>query len=148
MRFLSTTIFTVLLVLSLVLLANPATAAQQVEITVKVIHASTNGHKISDNVKDIYLRLKHMFNFTSYNKILEHQDRKEYNKHQELSLPNGQKLLLTPLEKDDKSRIKVELEIPNVIKTDFRLKDGGTIILGGTKYKDGVLILVIQVAER
>lgn len=147
MKHLMTTILAILLMLPVVLLDSSNVAAQQVEVAVKVIYASKNGNEVNENVKDVYERLKKMFDFTSYNKLVDYDKKAGYKSEHEIDLPNGQKLILTATGKDKEDRIKVDLEITGVVKTDFRLKDGGTIILGGTRHQDGVLVLVIKVSE-
>jgi len=147
MKHLLTTITAILILITMGLVNSSMASAEQVEIVVKVVHASKNGNEVHENVKELYSRLSKMFDFTSYKMLLDVKEKGDYSQKQIITLPNNQKLILTPIEKDKDFHIKVEMEIEGVIKTDFRLKDGGTIILGGTKHKDGVLILVIKITE-
>lgn len=121
--------------------------ASEVELQVKVIYASKHGQEVDKRVDSIIERLNKLFDFSSYKLLGEHREKSPLYKAKTFPLPDGRRLDLTLVGKDENERHKLKLEIPGLLSTDFRLKNGASLILGGPRHKKGVLILVIQANE-
>ncbi len=127
-------------------LAGPVYAGD-IESEVTVVYASKTGKWVDPKLENLHERLAGLFDFTLYRLEANHKKASTYKQPVDMTLPGGRALKLTPLEKDSEQRIKVQLSIPGLIETDFRLKDGGTIILGGPRHEKGVLILIIRMRQ-
>lgn len=137
----------ILMVMALLCLWTSGVSASQVELQVKVIHASKHGQEVDKRVHPIIERLNKLFDFTSYKLLADQREKSSLNEVKIFTLPDGRSLELTLSGKDEEERHKLKLEIPGLLSTDFRLKDGASLILGGPRHKNGVLILIIQAVE-
>ena len=124
--------------------APPPSAQGDLIINVQVVYASKTENKVDPSLQGIHKRLAQLFDFTFYRLESARRIQGALGREGRVDLPDGKTLLLKPVEKKD-DMWKVAVEIPKLIKTDLLIKDGNMVIIGGTKYDQGVLILVIEV---
>lgn len=121
---------------------------EQVDVELKVVYADKSGKGFDESLRSISERLGQLFDYTHYR--LESQARHAVGMGAEtlFPLPNGRMLTIRPTGRDAEGRIQVELSVSDLVKTDFRLRDGGTLIVGGPRHESGVLVLVISFSVR
>jgi hypothetical protein len=117
-----------------------------VTIELRVIYADRSDKGVDENAKDVHEKLAKLFDYTHYRLEALSSQSAYAGASATFKLPDGREVMLSPSGIDPDGRIRIELLIPGLVKTDFRLKNGGSLILGGPQYKDGVLILMISVA--
>ncbi len=137
-----------LAVLLAVLLAHAQLAAQQkidMEVVVREIVADNSGQGLDSRLKDIGKDLKKLA-YTTYRLEQTHNQRLTGNAQSKIALLGDNVLLLSSEgEEGGKLRLKVRLSPGNrkarSFESTLRIPDGGTFIIGGPAYGDGVLIL-------
>ncbi len=142
--------FNIIIVLSLTLALLAAgshyvfAAAASPTLKVQIVYAAKGEPKVDPRLKPLQKRLNQLFDFTQYQ--LENEQTLTLNVGQKgtLILPDGKPLSLTPVQKQ-RDMWKITLSIPKLVQSDILIRDGHMVILGGARYKKGVMILVIQV---
>lgn len=147
---------TALAVLALALLTRgnavagpPSQSQSKVKLHVDSVLASNTNHGIDARLTPMTTRLRSLFNYSSY-QLLSHNDG-ETNLGSQVSfkLPTGHVLNLEPRELD-RGMIAMEMVLFEgdrpLMTTDLKLRNHGTLIVGGRKFDEGMLIISI-VAE-
>lgn len=132
-----------LLLLGAALIPVAASAqAAPVTIHVSVIHASKSGSEVDEELVPLKRQLS-AFAFSSY-KLVDTKDlRLAFGSQAKVRLPNGATLEVRPLRRDADGKLRVQLRIPDLVDTTYAIAPGGTLIVGGPKWKRGVLILAV-----
>jgi len=117
-------------------------AASDFRLTVHVIHASKKAGPVDPRLKQLEGQLR-AFAFVSYRLHSAQQLTLKAGQKGVVSLPESRSLELTPLGREAAGKLKVRLSIAKVVDATYLVSDGGTLIVGGPKHEDGVLILAI-----
>ncbi len=131
-----------------VLLAHARLAAQQkidMEVVVRQIVADNSGQGLDPRLEDIGKDLEKL-TYTTYRLEQTHNQRLTGSAQSKIMLLGDNVLLLSSEgEEGGKLRLKVRLSPGNrkarSFESTLRIPDGGTFIIGGPAYGDGVLIL-------
>ncbi len=130
-----------------VLLAHTQGVAQamEMEVTVREIVADNSGQGLDSKLKDIGKDLKKL-TYTTYRLEQTHNQHLDGNEGSKIMLLGDNVLLLSSEgEEEGKLRLRVKLtpgdRKARSFESTLRIPDGGTFIIGGPAYGDGVLIL-------
>ena len=113
-------------------------------LKVQIVYAAKGENKVDPRLKPLQKRLQQLFDFTQYHLENEQSLTLKIGQKGTLILPDDKPLSLIPVEKQSEMW-KISLSIPKRIQTDLLIRDGHMVILGGSRYKEGVMILVIEV---
>ncbi len=140
------------LLLALVILAVLAasTAFAQMNVRLRVITAANDGRAVDPSLRDLYRELGSLFSFTSYRLIRE--------EHLSLypSLPASiqahpgrfiEVTLVRQYRTGCEVRVRVIREGRNILNTMVRLSPGRTVLIGGPRHGDRVIIFALSDAR-
>jgi hypothetical protein len=124
-----------------------STTIAQVQVRVRVIQASTVGSTIDSHLKDVHDQLGSLFNFTSYRLLRD--ETLTLSTDQPVSVPvhtgRSMEINLVGQHRDIvKLIVKIKREGTDVLNTHVRLSPRRTILIGGPKHGEGVLILALS----
>lgn len=125
----------------------PFVLGAEVGIGVRVILASHQGETIDTRLQDIQANLGNLFNYSSYQLLQERSFLLTQGQSGQLPLAGNKDLLIKLLqEQGGTSELAVEIlqSGKGIFKTTVKLKKGGTLLIGGPKHEEGVLILAIS----
>jgi hypothetical protein len=120
---------------------------EEVGIGIRVILASHQVKGIDSRLQDIQKNLGALFNYSSYQLLQERSFLLTQGQVDQLPLAGNKELHITLLqEQGGTAEIAVEILRAGrgIFKTTAKLKKGGTLLIGGPKHEDGVLILAIS----
>ncbi len=135
-----------LLLIILFATAGPLSGADAAEIRVEVIHASNTDQGFDTSLARIHRQLSDLFNYSTYNLLEEKTLTGAIGTRQQMALPAGRSLEITPVRSDGKFldlHVVIRDGPRNFLDTDFRLAHQGTILVGGPRHDGGVLIIAI-----
>jgi len=124
-------------------------AAEMEDVTVRiyVAHASNQGTKVDPKLNFVREELESIFNYSQYKLIQKTELTLAQNESKSFELTGGDRVFVRYLGIQG-DRIHIRLHIKRgeelVLNTDFELVNGGQMIAGGPKYKEGVLILALH----
>ncbi len=124
-----------------------STALAQVPVRMRVIQASNTGHNIDPSLKDVHHELGSLFNFTSYRLLREENLTLSPNQPVTITAHPGRflEVNLVGLQKDAaKLRIRVIREGKDILDTQVRLSPGRTVLIGGPRHGEGVVIYAVS----
>ncbi len=119
--------------------------AQKVTVETSFIKGSNKGDIIDSKLKNIVSQLASL-NYSSYSLI--GRDVKTGDPREELlfDMPDGDTLRIVILGIED-TYIKLLVSMKNAgLKTNFKINNKGTLIVGGNEYQDGSLIIALTVS--
>ena len=119
----------------------------EVGVGIRVILASHQEEGIDARLEDIQKNLGTLFNYSSYRLLQERSFLLSEGQMDQLPLAEDKELHIQLLqEQGGTAEIAVEILRggKNIFKTTAKLKKGGTLLVGGPKHEDGVLILAIS----
>ena len=109
-----------------------------------MIRASNVGQGVDPSLKELHNELKTLFNFTSYRLLRDENLSLSLNQPVSISAREGKiimQITLVGLHKNvAELRIKVTREGTETLNTQVRLSPGRTVLIGGPKVRDGVII--------
>ena len=129
------------------MVAGPARADRPVRVTVKTVHASQREQFHDPRLSGLIAELQSVFRYTSYRLL--GQDRLTLTRQQTgtVQLPGRRKLRITP-QNIEENRAELRLVLSRkrrvIFQTTTRILNGGSITVGGPKYKDGYLLFNIS----
>ncbi len=119
-------------------------ASAQVQVQLKVIRASNVGQNIDPSLKELHNELKTLFSFTSYRLLRDEKLSLSLNQPASISAREGKIIMETTLVGLHKNvaelRIKVNREGTDILNTQVRLSPKRTVLIGGPKLREGVII--------
>jgi hypothetical protein len=118
----------------------------EVGVGIRVILASHQAKGIDARLQDIQKNLGALFNYSSYQLLQERSFLLAQGQVDQLPLADKKELHITLLqEQGGTAEIAVEILRAGrgIFKTTAKLKKGGTLLIGGPKHEEGVLILAI-----
>jgi hypothetical protein len=120
---------------------------EEVGIGIRVILASHQAKGIDARLQDIQKNLGTLFNYSSYRLLQERSFLLAQGQVDQLPLA-GKKELHIKLLQEQGGTAEIAVEIlrggRGIFKTTAKLKKGGTLLIGGPKHEEGVLILAIS----
>jgi len=123
------------------------TASAQVPVRMRVIQASNVGQNIDPSLRDVHKELGSLFNFTSYRLLREENLRLSPNQPATIMAHPGRfmEVTLVGLQKEAaKLRIRVIREGKDILDTQVRLSPGRTVLIGGPRHGEGVVIYAVS----
>jgi len=141
-------------VVVLVLVIGPATAAakglhHQVSIDIKSVLAADTDEGFDERLGPMSNPLRLLFHYSTY-RLVSHEEKKtECGRMLTFSLPGGHILHVEPRGVDGNM---IELQVvlfqgaKPMMTTDFHMMNRGMLLLGGPRYKEGMLIISIGAA--
>ena len=116
----------------------------QVQTQLRVIRASNVGQGVDPSLKELHNELKTLFNFTSYRLLRDENLSLSLNQPVSISAREGKiimQITLVGLHKNvAELRIRVNREGTETLNTQVRLSPGRTVLIGGSKVREGVII--------
>ena len=132
------------LILSLFL---ASTALAQVQVRMRAIRASNVGQGFDLSLKDIHSELGSLFSFTSYRLLRDETLHLTLNRSVSTSAREGRIIIETTLVSLRRNvaelRIRVIREGKDILNTQVRLSPGRTVLIGGPKLREGVIIYAL-----
>jgi hypothetical protein len=129
--------------------SQPASQPVTVELRMRVAIGSQKGSMLDPRLSDLYGSLKPLV-YTSYSVKEDRTLSVELHGQTKISLPEGRNVILTVKEYKPKSRprVRVRIEIPELkFATETTIGSGGTLVVGGPKVEDGVLLFAVGVTK-
>ncbi len=126
----------------------PSLTLAQVQTRARVILASNVGKAIDPSLRDLHDQLGSLFNFTSYRLLRDESLSLSLNQPVSISAREGRitiEINLVRLQKGfSELRIRVVREEKEILNTQVRLSPGRTVLIGGPKLREGVIIYAIS----
>ncbi|NWF92124.1 MAG: hypothetical protein HXY46_04370 [Syntrophaceae bacterium] len=123
-------------------------ALAEVQVRLRVIRASNVGQGIDPSLKDIHKELGSLFNFTSYHLLRDEILHLSSNRPVSISAREGRTSIETTLVGLQRGvaelRIRVVREGKDILNTQVRLSSGRTVLIGGPRLQDGVIIYALS----
>jgi len=125
-----------------------STALVQVQVRMRVIQALNVGQSIDPSLKELHDELKTLFNFTSYRLMRDENLNLSLNQPFRIPVHKGKTFIETTLVGQHKNvaelRIRVNREGTDILNTQVRLSPGRTVLIGGPKHDEGVIIYAVS----
>jgi hypothetical protein len=119
----------------------------QAQTRIRVIQASNIGHSIDPSLRDVYRELGSLFSFTSYRLLRDETLDLILSRPVTISAHPGRfmEVSLIGLRRDmAKLRIRVVREERDILSTEVRLLPGRTVLIGGPRHGEGVIIYAVS----
>lgn len=137
----------ILIFTSIVFLSLYSVTYGQIQTRLRVVRASSVGHEIDPSLKDLHNELKTLFSFTSYRLLREENLTLSLNQPASITAREGKILweaTLIGLHRGVADvKIRVLREGKETLNTQVRLSPGRTLLIGGPKIRDGVIIYAL-----
>ncbi len=122
-------------------------ASAQVPVRMRIIQASNVGRNIDPSLNDVHNELGSLFSFTSYRLLREENLRLSPNQPVTITAHPGRymEVTLVGLKREAaKLRIRVIREGRDILDTQVRLSPGRTVLIGGPRHGEGVVIYALS----
>jgi hypothetical protein len=133
---------------SLLFIFFTSVAFTQVQVRMRVVQASNVGQSIDPPLKELHNELKTLFNFTSYRLMRDENLNLSLNQPFRIPVHKGKTFIETTLVGQHKNvaelRIRVNREETDILNTQVRLSPGRTVLIGGPKHGEGVIIYALS----
>jgi len=125
-----------------------STASAQVQARMRIIRASSVGSSVDPSLRDVYTDLGSLFNFTSYRLLRDETLLLSLNQPVVISAHEGRIIIESTLVGLHQGvadlRIRVFREGRNILNTQVRLFPHRTVLVGGPRSRDGVIIYAVH----
>lgn len=122
---------------------------QKADIIIYVIEASNEGQGTDPQIKDLVKELG-AFRYSSYKLVSKIPRQLRGGEKESVGLPGGRQMQLL-MQGSEGNRINLKVRITSqerkgrdVLNTEFRIIEGGTIMIGGYDYQNGKLFIAIS----
>ncbi len=136
------------IILTLILILLSSIPFAQVQTRLRVIRASNVGAGVDPALTDVHSQLGSLFNFTSYRLLRNESLSLSLNQPVSISAREGKimiEITLVGLQKGfTELRIRVVREKKDILNTQVRLSPGRTVLIGGPKLREGVIIYALS----
>ncbi len=136
-----------LVFISILLLSLSSITYGQIQTRLRVVRASSIGHEVDPSLKDLHNELKTLFSFTSYRLLREENLTLSLNQPVSITAREGRILweaTLVGLHRGvGEVKIRVLREGKETLNTQVRLFPGRTVLVGGPRVRDGVIIYAL-----
>jgi len=139
--------YPILIIILLIILIVPSITNAQIKTRIRVIQASSTGRGIDPSLRDIHGQLGSLFSFTSYGLLKDDIINLSPNSPAIISVNPGRSIeinLLGYRRDAAELRLRIKRDGEEILNTQLRLSSGRTVIIGGPKHGEGVLILAIS----
>jgi hypothetical protein len=122
-------------------------AFAQVQTRIRVIEASNAGSLVDPSLMDVHNELGSLFNFTRYRLLRDLNLRLSGNQPVEIPVHGGRSIEVTLVGEYKKTVelvLKIKREGAPILNTRVRLSSGRTILIGGPRHGEGVIIFAIS----
>jgi hypothetical protein len=113
-----------------------------------VIRASNVGSDVDPSLRDVHRELGSLFSFTSYRLLRDQPLNLSLNQPVSISAREGKIIIETTLVGLNRGvaelRIRVIREGKEILNTQVRLSPGRTVLIGGPRVRDGVIIYALH----
>jgi hypothetical protein len=120
----------------------------QVQTRLRVIRASNVGTGVDPSLRDVHEQLGSLFSFTSYRLLKDETLNLSPNRSASISAREGKIIIEVTLVGLHRGvaelRIRVAREGRDILNTQVRLPPGRTVLIGGPKLREGVIIYAIS----
>ena len=146
------TVLAVVLVLGPNASAAPRDSGETVRIVVYLIKASDEEPGVDSEIKDLVKQFGGAFRYSSYRLVSKIPKSVTVGSEVKIPLPGSRQLHVHARGREDK-RIKLKVKIREksergrdreTLNTEFRIVEGGTIMIGGYDYNEGKLMVAIS----
>ncbi len=133
---------------SILFLFFTSVASGQVHTRLRVIRASNVGSDVDPSLGDVHRELGSLFSFTSYRLLRDERLNLSLNHLVSISAREGKITIETTLVGLNRGaaelRIRVVREGKEILNTQVRLSPGRTVLIGGPRVRDGVIIYALH----
>jgi hypothetical protein len=122
-------------------------ACAQIPTRLRVIEASNVGRTIDPSLKELHGQLSSLFKYTSYRLLRDERLHLSLNQTTTLPVHPGRSIEITPLKFQANTaelRVKIKREKTEILDTQVRLPPGRTVLIGGPRHGEGVVILAFS----
>jgi hypothetical protein len=123
-------------------------ALAQIQTRLRVIRASNVGSSIDPSLRDVHEELGSLFSFTSYRLLRDETLNLSPNRPVSISAHEGRIIIETTLVGLQRGaaelRIRVVREGKDILNTQVRLSHGRTVLIGGPRHREGVIIYALS----
>ncbi len=117
-----------------------------VEVRIGAVVASNTGQSFDDRLIALRKQFIALFPYSSYQLIHEEKRQVQWGNKAGFDLPGGRFLVVIPREyKNNLVSLQIMLisDTRPIVQTVLALKNNGTFLVGGPRYRDGVLLIAI-----
>ena len=132
------------------LFAVPAASGQcaGVEVHIGAVLASNSGQSFDNRLVALRKQFSSLFPYSSYQLIREEKRQLVWGSKGDFDLPGGRFLVVIPREYNYKNnfvslQIMLISETRPIVQTTLALRNNGTFLVAGPRYRDGVLLIAI-----
>jgi hypothetical protein len=133
---------------SILFLLFTSIAFGQVHTRLRVIRASNIGSSVDPSLRDVHEELGSLFSFTSYRLLRDETLSLSLNRPVSISAREGRIVIEITLVGLHRSvaelKIRVAREGKDILNTQIRLSPGRTVLIGGPKLREGVIIYALS----
>jgi ABC-type uncharacterized transport system fused permease/ATPase subunit len=137
-----------ILILTLIL-CTPLICPAQVQVRLRVIQASNVGANVDPSLRDLHKELGSLFNFTSYRLVRDQMLSLSPNQPAALPVHEGRSSIEITQVGSQRNIVELKVRIKrdgtDILNTQVRLSPGRTVLIGGPKHGEGVVILGLSV---
>jgi hypothetical protein len=122
-------------------------AFAQVQTRIRTIEASNVGSLVDPSLRDVHDQLGSLFNFTSYRLLRDESVSLAPNKPYEISAHREVSLEITLVSQKKNTaeyRVRIRREKSEILNTQVRISPGRTVLVGGPKHGQGIVILALS----
>lgn len=132
--------------------ATPPDSGEEVRVIIYLIRASDDAPGVDSEIKGLVRQFKGAFRYSSYRLVSKMPKSIPVGDEVKVPLPGSRQLHVHARGRED-NRIKLKVKIRekarrgrdrDMLNTEFRIVEGGTIIIGGYDYREGKLIVAIS----
>ena len=139
-----------LLALAIMALLAASTAFAQMNVRLRVITAANDARAVDPPLRDLYRELGSLFSFTSYRLIREEHLSLYPSLPASIQAHPGRFIEVTLVRQRREScevRVRVIREGKDILNTMVRLSPGRTVLIGGPRHGDRVIIFALSYAR-
>lgn len=128
----------------ILILCTPFMAFAQVQVRLRVIQASNVGTTIDPSLRDMHKDLGSLFSFTSYRLIKDQNLNLSPNQPASVPVHEGRSIEITQVTSHKnliELKVRIKRDGTDTLNTQVRLSPGRTVLIGGPKHGEGVVIL-------
>ena len=152
------TVIGLAVILSLTFLFGPNASAQRIDsggevrIVVSLIEASNDAPRVDPQIRGLVKQFRGDFRYSSYKLVSRIPKTIKIGSYETVRLPGSREMRLYARGYEN-NRVKLNVKVTErgrrgrgreVLNTDFRIVRGGTIMIGGYRYRDGRLMVAIS----
>ena len=128
----------------ILILCIPLITSAQVQVRLRVIQASNVGTTIDPSLRDLHNQLGSLFSFTSYRHIRDQNLSLSPNQPTSVPVHEGRSIEITQVASQRniiELKVRIRRDGTDILNTQVRLSPGRTVLIGGPKHGEGVVIL-------